>query len=162
MKYKDIKAVILEQVAERQNEGETQEQAESALLKACIDMCHEGKFGVLDLKYVLQILGYRPRGELYEEMEEAKAAIRKECQIDECIDENIKAGMSREQAIEAVVESACEGYRNGTIKEIEQLDMALWTVGYRLTEACLENGRGEDTESEESDVEIEYEEDVEE
>lgn len=139
-------------VTELKEKGSTQDEAEGQVIKAGIDMFHEGRIGFLDLKYMLQILGYRCNGELAAEMEQIKATIRDDCGMDTLIDDALKSGMSREQALRGLVKSFCEAYRDDTIKEAEQLDMALWALGYRLKETVLE---AKDKET----VEVEYEED---
>ena len=124
-------------VQEYMDQGSTQEEAETRVLKAGVAMFNDQKIGFIDLKYMFQILGYDFSGELAKTMEDIKKAIRMDYGLTDIIRGEMKSGKTKKEATEDAIRVAYEAFQEGKIEEPELLDMVLWSLGYRLTEEFL-------------------------
>lgn len=138
MKYTDIKNATISMVQEYIDQGSTQDEAETRVLKAGIAMFQDQKIGFIDLKYIFQILGYDFSGELAKTMEDIKKAIRMDYGIADIIRGEMKSGKTKKEATEDAIRVAYEAFQEGKIEEPELLDMVLWSLGYRLTEGFFD------------------------
>ena len=137
MKYEDIKKLMNEMVEKYTKEGKTQHQAETHILTVMMKMFKEDRIGFMDMKYVVQILGYESNDELSKIFADLKKAVRQEYGINDIIRGAMKSGKSKLEANLTAISVLYDGYQKGYIEEPELLDMGLWSIGYRLKEEFL-------------------------
>ena len=137
MKYKDIKKLMQVMVEKYTRQGKTENQAEEHILNVMMKMFKDDRVGFMDMKYVVQILGYEPNDELSKIFADLKKAVRQEYGINDLIRGAMKSGKSKMEANLSVIAFLYDGYQKGYIEEPELLDMGLWSIGYRLKEEFL-------------------------
>jgi len=134
MKYTDIKSVVNSMVKQQMRHGATQGEAEAHVLKAGIAMMNDQKIGVIDLKFMFQILGYKFSEQLADDMAKVKEAFREQYSLDKGIQYFKSQGFTDDLAVKAVIQSLYDSFNKGEIEEPELLDGLLWSLGYRLKE----------------------------
>ena len=134
MKYIELKAATEDRIKELMDKGTSREEAENRTMTAAVAMFNDKVIGFMDLQNIARVLGYGFTGELKKILDDIKAKLRVEHGIDDILESLKEQGASEEEIGDVAAKILIREYENGHIETLELLDMALWTIGYRVCE----------------------------
>ena len=135
MKYLDIKSVIEQMTKEHMDNGATRDEAERRILVTAIGLLNAQKIGLIDVILMFRMLEYEYPKDFAKKLESAKAMLREQYGLDRNIRLLKEKGFSENQATITTLLGLNDLFVEDTIKSPEVLDLALWSLGYRLKES---------------------------